>query len=134
MQTTPRDAYRRMQQDWLSHPAALTGDYLADDVIIEMPFAPSGRQNRFESKRTFLEFANPQRATLPVRFDQCRTIAIHDTTDPDTIIVEYELTATSTGSDHQATAAFIGVLKVQYGKVTRSREYQDTMAILHALG
>jgi uncharacterized protein len=32
------------------------------------------------------------RASLPVRFTDCRDAAIHDTTDPDVIVVEYELT------------------------------------------
>jgi len=134
MDATPHEVFHRMQQQWLGHPAPLTGDDFADDVIIETPFAAPGHQNRFEGKQQFLDFANPQRAAFPVRFDGCRTIAIHDTTDPNTIIVEYELTGTSTKTNQQSTAAFISVLTVQHGKITRWREYQNTMAILQALG
>src|SRR3982750_4051309 len=105
-----------MQQQWFSQPAALTGELLADDVVVESPFAAPGHPRRFEGKQHFLDFANPQRATFPVRIDACRTIAIHETTDPNTIVVEYELTATSTKTNQQATAAFIGGLTARDGK------------------
>jgi uncharacterized protein len=134
MTTTPREAFDRMRQQWLGHPMPLTGEDLADDVTIEIPFAPPGRPTRIEGKREFLDFANPERAGIPVRFDECRTTAIHETTDPETIIVEYELIGTSTKTDQQHTAAFIGVLTVHDGKVTLWREYQNTLAITHALG
>ncbi|WP_218002021.1 nuclear transport factor 2 family protein [Microtetraspora malaysiensis] len=134
MQITPREMFQRMRQQWLSHSTALTGDDLADDVIIETPFARPGGPTRFEGKRQFLEFANPRRAAFPVRFDRCRATAVHDTQDPETIIVEYELTGTSTKTNRQSTAAFIGVLTVHDGKVVLWREYQDTLAIMQAIG
>jgi hypothetical protein len=131
---TPREVFQRMQQHWLGRPVALSGDDLADDVIVEVPFAAPGHVTRFAGKQEFLAFANPQRAALPVRFDECRTIAIHDTTDPDTIVVEYELTGTSMKTDVQSTAAFISVVTVRDGKVVLWREYQNTLAIMRALG
>jgi ketosteroid isomerase-like protein len=132
MPSTPRLLFQQMQQRWFGPVAALTGDLLADDVIIENPFASPG-PHRIEGRQQFLDFANPRRATFPVRFDACRTIAIHDTTDPATIVVEYELTGTSTTTSRQATARFIGVLTARDGKVALWREYQNTMAIQQAL-
>src|SRR4051794_30530104 len=100
-----------MQRRWLGDAGLLTGDLLADDVVIEVPFAPPGRPNRFAGRQEWLAFAEPQRAAFPLRIDQCRTLAVHQTTDPGTIVVEYELTA-STPSGRSGTAAFIGVLTV----------------------
>ncbi|HVV24595.1 MAG TPA: nuclear transport factor 2 family protein [Pseudonocardiaceae bacterium] len=134
MTATPRAAFDRMRDRWLGFPTALTGDDFADDVIIETPFAPPGRPTRIEGRQRFLDFANTERAALPVRFDACRTTAVHETTDPDTIVVEYELSGTSTRTDQRHTAAFIAVLTVHDGKVTLWREYQNTMAIMRALG
>lgn len=132
--TTPRAAFDQMRQRWLDHNAVLTGEDLADDVTIETPFAPPGRPTRIEGKQRFLDFANAQRAALPVRFDACRTIAVHETTDPETIVVEYELTGTSTRTDQRHSATFIGVLTVHDGKIRLWREYQNTLAIMRALG
>jgi ketosteroid isomerase-like protein len=133
MVMTPREVFQQTQQQWLGRPTPLTGEHLADDVIIELPFAAPGQPARFEGRQGFLDFANPQRAALPVHFDECRTTAVHDTADPDTIIVEYELTGTLIETNQQHTAAFVCVLTVRDGKVTRWREYQNTLAILQAL-
>jgi ketosteroid isomerase-like protein len=134
MDATAYGVFEQMQRNWLAHPAVLTGEHLADDVVIEVPFAPAGHRNRFEGRQEFLDFAIPQRAALPVRFDECRTLAVHETQDPATIVVEYELTGTLLTTGQQSTAGFIGVLTVRDGKVARWREYQNTLAILQALG
>jgi ketosteroid isomerase-like protein len=133
MNSAPRDVFERMRQDWFGSAAPLTGELLTDDAVIEAPFAPAGHPNRFEGRQQFLDWANPQRAVFPVRFDGCRTVAVHDTTDPATIVVEYELTGTSTVTGHQATAGFIAVLTTRDGKIARWREYQNTAAIAQAL-
>ena len=135
MPSTPREVFQRMQQQWFGEPAPLTGDLLTEDVVVETPFSPAGSPNRrIEGRQRFLEVINPQRAAFPVRFDGCRTLAVHDTTDPDTIVVEYELTGTSPVTDRPATARFIGVLTTRDGKIARWREYQDRAAIAQALG
>ncbi|GAA4369084.1 hypothetical protein GCM10023088_18770 [Actinomadura verrucosospora] len=133
MPTAPRELFGQMQQRWLDHPASHIGDLLTDDAVIETPFAPPGHPTRFEGRQRFLDFAEPQQAAFPVRFDACRTLAVHDTHDPNTIVVEYELTGTNTQTAKQSTAAFIAVLTARDGKVARWREYQNTLAIIQAL-
>jgi ketosteroid isomerase-like protein len=71
-------------------------------------------------------------AAFPIHIDACRTLAIHDTTDPATIVVEYELTGTSTKTNHRGTATFIAVLTARDGKIAGWREYQNTMALQQA--
>jgi ketosteroid isomerase-like protein len=73
------------------------------------------------------------RAGFPVRFEQCRTVAVHDTADPEVIVVEYELGGTVLTTGRQASAPFIGVLRVREGRVLHWREYQGTAAIAAAL-
>lgn len=126
---TPRELFDRMSQEWLGDPGPLTGEWLAEDVVVEMPFAGFRIQGRTE----FLNFTNPQRAALPVRFDEVRTLAVHDTSEQSTIVVEYELTGTATHTGRQATAPFIAVLTAHHGRITRWREYQDHAAITAAL-
>ena len=79
----PREVFARMRQQWLSNDpdSPLMGGQLADDVVIESPFAPPGRPRRFEGREQWLAFAEPGRASLPVRFEECRNVVIHDTTD-----------------------------------------------------
>jgi uncharacterized protein len=106
---------------------------LADNAVIEIPFAAPGRPRRFCGREEFLAFARAGRASL-VRFEECRELAIHETADPEVIVVEYELSGTVTTTGRRAAAPFIGVLQVRDGQITRWREYQDAVAIAHALG
>jgi uncharacterized protein len=130
----PREVFARMREQWLGNAVNPMDSLLADNAVIETPFAPPGRPRRFEGREEFLAFAQAGRAGLPVRFEECREIAVHDTADPEVIVVEYELAGTVTTTGRRAAAPFIGVLRVRDGQVTGWREYQDAVAIAHALG
>jgi ketosteroid isomerase-like protein len=128
----PREVFARMQRQWVgaAEDAHLMDDLLADDAVVETPFAPPGRPRRFEGRSEFLTFARAGRASLPVRFEQCREIAIHETTDPEVIVIEYELAGTVTTTNRHASAAFIGVLRVRDGQILHWREYQNALPLL----
>ncbi|MEV7010905.1 nuclear transport factor 2 family protein [Streptosporangium sp. NPDC051022] len=130
----PRELFERMRRYWLDDVAITEGGLLAEDVVVEMPFAPPGRPRRVEGRERFAAFAAQGRAALPVRFDEIRELAVHETADPEVIVVEYEITGTVTTTGRRATAPFVGVLRARDGKVTHWREYQDAMAIAEALG
>jgi len=81
----PRELFARMKEHWLSNTVTVMDSLLADDAVVEVPFAAPGRPRRFESRAQFLAFAQAAQAaqaSLPVRFTDCRDVAIHDTTDP----------------------------------------------------
>ena len=130
----PREVFEQMRERFVANDIGLDSERLADDVVIETPFAPPGHPRRTEGKAAFLAYALPGRAALPVRFEQCRVLAIHDTADPEVIVVEYELGGTILTTGERRSAAFIGVLRVRDGLITHWREYQDTFAMVQALG
>jgi ketosteroid isomerase-like protein len=132
----PREVFAQMQRQWIGAAADLhvMDDLLADDVVIESPFAPPGRPRRIQGRREFLAYARAGRASLPVRFEQCREIAIHETTDPEVIVVEYELAGIVTTTNQRGAATFISVLRVRNGRILHWREYQNVLAIAQALG
>ena len=74
------------------------------------------------------------RAAFPVRFDDCRAVVVHETADPEVIVVEYELVGTHTTTGVTASAPFIAVLRTRDGKLAHWREYQHTLAIARAVG
>jgi ketosteroid isomerase-like protein len=105
----------------------------APDVVIEEPFAANG-PSRIEGRDTFLALTKGSREALPVRFEEMRDVEIHETTNPNKIIVEYELTGVVLTTGKRESARFIAVMEVRDGLVTRWREYQNTLAIAKALG
>jgi ketosteroid isomerase-like protein len=133
MPSSARDVFEEMRHSWFGRPGPLTGELLAEDVVVETPFAPPGHPRRQVGRQQFLDAVNPRRAAFPIRIVDVRVTTVHDTADPDTIVVEYELTGRSTTTDREATAAFVGVLTVREGRIALWREYQDTLAIQAAL-
>jgi uncharacterized protein len=129
----PREVFARIRENWLANVSTLRGDELAEDVVIETPFAPPGRPGRTVGREAVSALFEAGRAGFPVRFEHCRTIAIHDTTDPEVIVVEYELGGVVTTTGHRASAPFIAVLRVRDGQVAHWREYQNVPAIARAL-
>ncbi|MFI7540779.1 nuclear transport factor 2 family protein [Actinoplanes sp. NPDC049599] len=130
---TPRQAFGRMRDRWIANKTTFDDNALTDDVVLEMPFAAPGRPARIAGRAAVLAFVRAGRAELPFRFDDCRVLAVHDTADPATIVVEYELAATMTATGRSAAATFIGVLTVHEGRVSRWREYQNPVAIAQAV-
>jgi ketosteroid isomerase-like protein len=122
----------RMGEGWLGDPAALD-DLLADDVVMEVPFAPGGPR-RWDGREEWLAFAGPSRAESPVTLDRFTKLAVHETVDPEVAVVEYELGGVITATGRRAAARFIGVLRVKDGKIAGWREYYDTYAMQQALG
>ncbi|MEU8075603.1 nuclear transport factor 2 family protein [Catellatospora citrea] len=132
--STPHEAFARLRQQWfLSDQPILDPDLFTEDVVVEMPFAAPGHPDRIDGRAAFVAFAEAGRAALPVRFDQCLITAVHETADPDVIVVEYELGGTVTTTGARASAPFMGVLRVRDGRIARWREYQHTLAIAAAL-
>ena len=130
---TPSEIFDHMRSRWLSHRATFDADLLTEDVVIETPFAAPGRPNRTEGRQRVLEYTEAGRRAFPVRFDDCRNVVVHETADPEVIVVEYELVGTHERTGVTASAPFIGVLRTRDGKLAHWREYQHTLAIAQAL-
>ncbi|WP_408890176.1 nuclear transport factor 2 family protein [Myxococcus faecalis] len=129
----PLTLYRRMQEALLGDEATLLpAELLAEDVVVETPFSPPGMR-RHEGREAWLAFYRARSAVLPVRFEQLRELATHQTGDPEVIVVEYELTGTVTTTGRRASAVLIAVLRVRDGLIQHWREYQDVLAISEAL-
>jgi uncharacterized protein len=134
---SPREVFARFQQRILDGDLGEPGglDALcADDMVVELPFARPGSPRRFDGRAAFAAYADPRRSALPVRFSEFRNVVVHDTTDPEVIVAEYELAGTVTTTNRSAAAPFVLVLRVRDGKIVHLREYQDVLAIAAAVG
>jgi ketosteroid isomerase-like protein len=114
-------------------PERLTGevhtDHLADDVVLEWPFGP----RRIDGVEAFAAIAGPARAALPFRVDEVLIDTVHETTDPEVIVVEYRLAGTMLATGDHRESPLIAVIRARDGRITHWREYQDTLAIAQAM-
>jgi ketosteroid isomerase-like protein len=132
---TPNEIFARMATTWLSDDPVLDFDRFTEDAVLEMPFAPPGRPSRIVGRDAIAHHLTAARpAVMPVRFEYCTETAVHETADPDTIVVEYELGGTILATGERASAAFVGVLGTRDGRIALWREYQNVPAIAAAMG
>ena len=130
---TARDLFSRLAQEWLSNPQApsFPQDVLAEDVVIEIPLAPPGWPSRVEGRERFVALAEVGRRTMPLRFDQCHDVIVHETADNADVIVEYQLGGTLTSTGAPVVAPVIAVLRIHNGLISHWREYHNIAALLH---
>jgi uncharacterized protein len=133
---SPRELFELMSRSWIGGPEDFAEEpwieVLAEDVVIETPFAPPGQPGRIAGRAGFLAVARAGRATMPVRFESCRVTALYETAD--VAVIEYELAGTVLTTGRQAAMPFIGVLRARAGRIVLWREYQNVLAIAHTLG
>ncbi|MEW2359113.1 nuclear transport factor 2 family protein [Spirillospora sp. NPDC029432] len=131
----PLAIYRRMQEAVLNGEGAgatlLPADLLAEDCVVETPFAPGTR--RYEGREEWLSYYGTGGAGLLVSFERFRELATYRTDDPEAIVVEYELSGTVIATGVRSSVTCIAVLRVRDGLIVHWREYQDIPAITEAL-
>ncbi|MFI6284548.1 nuclear transport factor 2 family protein [Streptomyces sp. NPDC051018] len=130
---SPLQVFERFRSNVLAGAVGLSGDLCAEDVIVDLPFAPPGGPRRIVGREEVAAFTAAGRSALPVRFDEFRNVTVRQTADPEVIVAEYEVGGRVTTTGRRATAAFVLVLRVRDGRVVHWREYQDVSAIARAL-
>ena len=129
----PLEALDRMRAAAIAQSAADMSQVYAADAVHEFPFTRPGAPARMEGRDTIIGFIAAFWDTSPLRYERYRTIAIHQTTDPGTIVVEQEVQGTSS-----TTGSFvlpnIMVLKARHGQIAHLRDYANLVAVEEAIG
>ncbi|WP_052486959.1 nuclear transport factor 2 family protein [Gordoniibacillus kamchatkensis] len=62
------------------------------------------------------------------------SVAIHETADPEVIIVEYELHGKVLATERHFTHSYIMVMRITDGLIALSRDYSNPLAVAESLG
>lgn len=119
------DADREAQLDQLAAMYAETTD-------VRHPFSPLGDhplRTRAELRRHFAE--GPSRAPGVDSFAPTGTV-VHETADPEVVIVEFRYTGTA--HDRAFDVPCIFVVRVRDGVIVESRDYADHVGMARAFG
>jgi ketosteroid isomerase-like protein len=127
------EVLERMREAAIARSAEDMSSVYAADAVHEFPFTRPGVPSRMEGRDAIMSLITAFWSTSPLRYERYRTIAIHDTADPDTIVVEQEVQGTSS-----TTGSFvlpnIVVLKARHGEIARLRDYANILAVEEATG
>jgi ketosteroid isomerase-like protein len=102
-------------------------DMYAPDAVIEMPWAPPGvpKSSGRAELVTRMEAMDRDRLLTVERIDLA---AVHETTDPDVIVAEYDIHAIITKTARPVVLSFVTVLTVRDGLIVHTRDYSDPLA------
>ena len=105
---------------------------MAPDGYIEWPYRPPGVPGRLEGRAEIRGFLTGS-AKAFIRFDEYRDLVIHETVDPEVVIVEYDAhgTVIPTGAPFHQTV--IAVFRVHNGQILSYRDYINPLPLMAAL-
>jgi uncharacterized protein len=102
-----------------------------EDAVIDYPFAlpaPRRLDGRPAIRRYFEAVAK-----LPVEL-RARNVSVHETSDPEVVIVEYDYDGLATATGRSFHVTNIQVTRVRDGLIVNSRDYHNHVALAEATG
>ncbi|MEW2051441.1 nuclear transport factor 2 family protein [Streptomyces sp. NPDC005476] len=125
--TSPADLYRHSLRLLLDKDIPAWVALWAEDGLLEFPFAPDGWPRRLEGKENIAAYMRQYPDHIDLHdFPDLR---IHQTTDPQTIVVEMRGVGRLVESDAPFDMTYIAVVTVQEGHITSYRDYWNPLAV-----
>lgn len=109
-------------------------DLFAADAVHEFPFTRAGLPSRLEGRERIRGFMAESWETSPLHYTAYRNVVIHETTDPEVIIIEQEATGTSAATGRDFALPNIVVLRVRDGRIVHFRDFVNVVAAAEAAG
>ncbi|MEV6148707.1 nuclear transport factor 2 family protein [Nonomuraea sp. NPDC052129] len=124
----PADLYRHSLRLLLDKNIPAWVGLWADDGIMEFPFAPQGWPGRLDGKEAIAAYMRHYPDHIDLHdFPDLR---IHQTTDPETIVVEMRGVGRMVKTDNPFDMTYIAVVTVQDGRITSYRDYWNPLVTL----
>ncbi|MGW1409718.1 nuclear transport factor 2 family protein [Streptomyces sp. NPDC002403] len=115
-----------------------SADDLADlytiDAVHEFPFSSPGFPPCYEGREAVRAGYRAAWGSSPVRIDEIRRIAVHETADPGVVVAEHVAVGTLPARSTTFTVPGLLVLHVRGGLIVRARDYMDGLGVIGARG
>lgn len=127
---TPRETVDQLLHTVVHGRRTEIADLYAPDVRIENPWAPPGVP-RVSEGREEMKARMAQTEQLWT-FDSVQDVAIHETADPEVVVLEYRVNATVTapaaeGHGAKFALGFVSVLRIVDGLIASARDYSNPL-------
>ena len=122
---TPRETVELLLRTVVHGRRTEIADLYSEDVRIESPWAPEGVPREAVGRENL-------RARMALTeklwsFDSVRDAAIHQTADPQVIVLEYRLNATVLDPGAKFSLGFVSILRIVDGLIVSSRDYSNPL-------
>jgi ketosteroid isomerase-like protein len=105
---------------------------MASDGCIEWPFRPVGVPGKLQGREEIRAFLT-EAAKGFVRFTEFRNVVLHETVDPEVVIVEYDALGTVLDTGAPFSQTVIAVFRVRDDLVLSYRDYLNPLPLAEAL-
>jgi uncharacterized protein len=130
---TPREVAEKVRRMVEGRDGIEFADLFASDGVLEYPFAAPGMPQRLEGREAIRAFHGPRARQRPMEIDQLDA-EVHETTDPDVVIVEIESRGTSLVTGRPYRLGALGVITVRDGEIVSYRDYMNPIALADVFG
>lgn len=128
----PREVLRLWRQAVIDRSVDDIRRVYAEDAVHEFPFTRPGLPSRLQGREEILNWTTSVWTATPLRFERYRTLAIHDTHDPDTIIIEQDALGTRATTGEFVLPSIV-VFTVHNGQISHLRDYVNILAATEAI-
>ncbi|GGP89550.1 nuclear transport factor 2 family protein [Streptosporangium pseudovulgare] len=104
-------------------------DLYAEDAVHEFPFAVPGFLPDLTGREAIRAGYRAMWDASPVRVEEIRGVVVHETADPEVVVVEHETAGTLGTTGRPFTVPGLLVLRVRDGRVVHCRDYMDAAAL-----
>jgi ketosteroid isomerase-like protein len=124
--TPPRDVFAALSDGVSEGRFGELSALYAEDTVVEHPQAVP-RPTRLTGRAAVHErFAGALAGSLRLKR---KNVVVHETTDPEVIVAEYDYDAESVETGRTTVAANIQVLRIRDGLIVHSRDYHDYLRL-----
>lgn len=120
----PLEVLERRRRVVIARDMDAFADLFAEDGVIEMPFA-EGPPTRLEGRETIREFS-ARSGDLPLEISDLRVLQVHQTSDPEVVIVELTTVGRVTATGEAFAVPCVQVFRIRDGRILLFRDYIGT--------
>jgi ketosteroid isomerase-like protein len=123
-----REVWERAHERVREYDLEGFAEMFAADGVMEMPFAPEGISRRLVGREEIRRVLAPAaRASREAgrRILGYSSVVVHQTTDPEVIVVEFDLDGEVTATGERYRYSYVQVVRVRGGEIVLLRDYID---------
>ncbi|MFF1606502.1 nuclear transport factor 2 family protein [Amycolatopsis sp. NPDC058278] len=124
--TTPRDVFTALSDGISEGRFSELSALYAEDTVVEHPQAVPRPTRLHGCDAVHERFTGVLAGALRLKR---KNVAVHETTDPEVIVAEYDYDAESAETGRTIAAANIQVLRIRDGLIVHSRDYHDYLRL-----
>jgi uncharacterized protein len=136
---TPAELFHRAHERVRAYDIGFVDDFFAEDAVLDLPFAPPPMPKRVVGRDAIRALLRPRYDALRAagqRIGEYRNVTIHETRDPEVIVVEFEAHGVPRGAGLEPSAQplrFALVYRIVKGRIQLQRDYFDSLAMVERL-